>query len=243
MKKGKYIFVCLMLVSSFVITTNVSAHSPENVDIEYDFDSQILNSTITHITIAPNSHYVYKVEIKVNDVLYSEELYTSQPSLDTFTYSYSVVAGEGDKITVTAFCNLFGSTSDTLIVSSENNPPTTPTIEGETSGSAGTEYTYQICSSDPNDDDIIYCIDWDDGSGEVCIGPYPTGVCATASHTWSRTGTFVITVKARDTLGAESDPATLTVTMPRNRAIFGSIFELIIERFPNAFPILRFIFV
>ena len=120
----------------------------------------------------------------------------------------------------------------------ENSPPETPTIEGPTNGNAGTQYDYDLCSSDPDGDDIYYCIDWDDGSGEICIGPYPSGVCTIVSHTWDEQGTYAVKVKARDTHDAESDWATLSVTMPRNRAI-KTLFLNFLQKNPHIFPILQ----
>ena len=48
-----------------------------------------------------------------------------------------------------------------------NEPPEIPTIEGPTSGTTGTTYTYKFCSNDPDGDDIYYCVDWGEGGGEV----------------------------------------------------------------------------
>lgn len=98
-----------------------------------------------------------------------------------------------------------------------NNPPFTPNIAGETNGEAEVEYTYDFCSTDPDGDDIYYCIDWGDDSGEVCIGPYPSATCATAKHTWSEQGTYIIKAKAKDIYDAESNWGTLSVAMPKNQ--------------------------
>ena len=119
-----------------------------------------------------------------------------------------------------------------------NEPPTKPDIEGPTSGKPGVEYPYRLCSTDPDGDDISYCINWGDGSGEVCIGPFPSGQEATAKHTWSDEGTYTIKAKAKDTYGAESDWATLEVSMPRNKQ-FNSLFLRFLENHPHLFPILR----
>jgi hypothetical protein len=100
-----------------------------------------------------------------------------------------------------------------------NNPPEKPTIEGPTSGKTGTAYDYYFCSSDPDGDDIYYCVDWGDGSGEVCLGPYPSNTCITVSHTWTSDGTYIIKVKARDSNQAESEWATLSVSMPKSKSI------------------------
>ncbi len=99
-----------------------------------------------------------------------------------------------------------------------NEPPTAPDIDGPTSGKPGVEYPYNLCSTDPDGDDIFYCIDWGDGSGEVCIGPYPSGVCPPpVSHTWSEQGIYIIKAKAKDTHDAESEWSTLEVTMPKSK--------------------------
>ena len=118
---------------------------------------------------------------------------------------------------------------------SANQPPTIPHIEGSTSGKAGVEHTYGLCSEDPDGDDITYIVDWDDGTGEEHIGPVPQGVCISAKHTWSNQGEYTIRAKASDGQ-AESDWGELTVTMPRNRAVNSFLLW-----FLQQFPILRYL--
>ena len=107
-----------------------------------------------------------------------------------------------------------------LVVTAEaayNNPPGKPNINGPSSGKAGTAYDFDFCSSDPDGDDLYYCVDWGDGSGEVCLGPFPSNTCVIESHTWASDGTYIIKAKARDVNQAESDWATLEVTMPKTK--------------------------
>ncbi|HUS99344.1 MAG TPA: PKD domain-containing protein [Candidatus Thermoplasmatota archaeon] len=121
-----------------------------------------------------------------------------------------------------------------------NNPPDTPVLDGQTNGKIGTEYTYTFTAVDPDGDDIYYCINWSDGTPEVCIGPFASGEEATATHTWSVKGTYLIKAKARDVHDAESDWGTLEVSMPTSYKIpMHWFWERILERFPHAFPILR----
>ena len=119
-----------------------------------------------------------------------------------------------------------------------NSPPSTPEIDGPTSGQPGTTYTYDICSEDPDGDDITYCINWGDGSGDVCIGPFPSGTCTTVNHAWSSAGTYTITVVAKDTQEAESDPSTLNVNIKKSRVLQIDFIYQILEQF----PILSYIF-
>jgi len=51
-------------------------------------------------------------------------------------------------------------------------------------------------------------------------------------HSWKVSGNYNIKVKAKDEYNRESDWETLTVIMPRNRAIFNSLFLRFLERFP-----------
>jgi len=58
------------------------------------------------------------------------------------------------------------------------------------------------------------------------------------THTWDEQGNFTIGVKARDTLGEESDWAYLEVTMPVNQPVQYPLLELFRERFPLLYQIL-----
>jgi hypothetical protein len=95
-----------------------------------------------------------------------------------------------------------------------NDPPDIPTIDGPLTGKTGNSYEYEFCGSDPNGDDITICYSWGDGTGEVCVGPFPSGTCIKVNHTWTKDGTYDITAYARDIHGLESEEATLRVEMP-----------------------------
>ena len=121
-----------------------------------------------------------------------------------------------------------------------NNPPNIPSITGETNGAIQTSYTYVIQTTDPDQDDVEYYIDWGDNNNSGWIGPYNIEQIASANHSWSSDGTYAIKVKARDEHGAESDWATLPVTMPYSYdKPIPQFLELWFQRFPNEFPILR----
>ena len=104
-----------------------------------------------------------------------------------------------------------------------NQPPEIPTITGHANGKSGEEYEYKLVTNDPDGDDVYYCINWSDDTGEVCIGSYESGEEVTASHIWNETGTYTIKVKARDIYDDESDWATLEVSMPSCLPLVGSL--------------------
>ncbi len=126
------------------------------------------------------------------------------------------------------------------------DPPDTPSITGPPSGIPGEEYEYNILTTDANGDDTYYCINWGDyRSVNEWIGPYTSGEPVKISHTWSAEGDYQIKVKAKDGYGLESDWATLTVSMPKNKneksmnTPFLQFLENFFEKFPNAFPIIQ----
>jgi len=125
----------------------------------------------------------------------------------------------------------------------ENNPPDKPDMpSGPESGEPEIEYTYSSSTSDSNGDQVFYLWDWGDGNFSDWLGPYNTGDTCEASYTWAEEGEYDIMVMAKDVHGAESewsDP--LPIEMPRDQAFnFNfNLLEWLLDRFPNAFPILR----
>jgi hypothetical protein len=100
-----------------------------------------------------------------------------------------------------------------------NNPPNVPTIDGPATGTQGVSYTYTFSTIDPDGDDVYYCVNWSDGTGEVCTGPFPSGQTVSASHTWAEPGTYLVKVKAHDVYNAESGIGTYEVTIQEAPAI------------------------
>jgi len=118
------------------------------------------------------------------------------------------------------------------IATAANEPPSAPTIEGPTSGTIGVPIMYGFCSTDPDGDNVTICINWDDGSGDICIGPFASGICATATHTWIKKGAYMIKAKASDGV-AESNYSYLEVTIPRIKTIYNIPIFRLFFRIPN----------
>ena len=135
-----------------------------------------------------------------------------------------------------------GSTYGYLHAFGEWDPtaPEAPSINGETQGYYGESYDYTFVSNDPENQDIRYYIEWGDDTYEDWIGPYSSGQEITVNHTWDEEKTYTIRAKAKDTLDVESPWSTLKVTMPVNQHSYSfPLLQRFLERFPNAFPILR----
>jgi len=112
-----------------------------------------------------------------------------------------------------------------------NSPPEPPMITGEINGTVRTEYKYTFVAIDPDNNPVSYFIDWGDARNDetrVCA----SGEQATVKHKYQILGKYTIRAKAKDTLGEESDWATLEVTMPKNQQMSNMLFLRWLERFP-----------
>jgi hypothetical protein len=100
-----------------------------------------------------------------------------------------------------------------LITGSSNRPPTTPSIPsyGPTTGMVGTSYSYSTMATDPNNYQVKYTFDWGDGLTST-TALVNSGTGASASHAWSKAGTYLVKTNATDFKGdASGYSSTLTV--------------------------------
>jgi hypothetical protein len=97
-----------------------------------------------------------------------------------------------------------------------NTPPYPPTIYGNANGKTGSLYHFNISTTDINDDNVYYFVDWGDEINEQ-FGPFSPGKEVTISHSWSNQDTYIIKVKAIDSYGAESNWSYQEITIPKSK--------------------------
>jgi len=146
--------------------------------------------------------------------------------------------GSGGVVVQCSSGSLSGYRVQTL-VTMQDTPPATPSIQGQTKGKPGVAYSYTVVAQDPEADEILYFIDWGDTTNSNWVGPYPSNENVTLSHTFTKKGDYIIKVKAKDVFHAESAWATLEVKMPTSISFHP--FLQFFERFPHGFPILRYL--
>lgn len=108
--------IFFLIILLILIMENVSADKPSKIELNYDYDAQILNVTITHSVGNPNNHYIFLVEITKNSESPAKNNYNSQPNDYQWTYSYDIIAENGDELKAQAFCNEEGDTAGTITV-------------------------------------------------------------------------------------------------------------------------------
>jgi len=122
-----------------------------------------------------------------------------------------------------------------------DEPPSVPEISGPAKGKPGATYKFDFVATDPEQDQVYYYVDWGDGTNSGWLGPYASGATASANHIWSVKGAYPIKAKAKDVHGAESDWGTFQFSAPRLPISTNTLFLKLLERFPNALPLLRHI--
>jgi len=94
--------------------------------------------------------------------------------------------------------------SQSEIEEHSNNPPNTPSKpDGPTEFASGISQEYSTYGTDPDGNQIRYYFDWGDGTG-TWTSWVSSGSSASASHSWSSSGTYYIKTKSQDEWGAES---------------------------------------
>ena len=95
-----------------------------------------------------------------------------------------------------------------------NSPPDAPTIAGPNTGFAGKEYKYTFVTTDPEEENVSYYIDWGDGTNSGWLGAYSSGIEIKVNHSWVLSGEYEIRAKAMDEnsyVGNWSDPFPVTI--------------------------------
>ena len=123
-----------------------------------------------------------------------------------------------------------GGIGDALLVKiAPSDAPYNPDIDGPTRGIPDEEYNYTFVTSDPNDEQVYYWIEWGDSSNTGWLGPFDSDVEITESHIWDTRGLYTIKAKAKNINGLESGFSELEVNIPRTRI---SSYHWLFERFP-----------
>jgi hypothetical protein len=119
MRKSFLPISSLSLFAIFALAiTPVSAHPPNDMTLDYDFDNQILTVTVLHAVADPNTHYIERIIIEKNSVFTMDRNYTSQASSSSMADAFNINAVNNDILQVTAICSISGQIVRQITVSS-----------------------------------------------------------------------------------------------------------------------------
>lgn len=119
----KYRIAVSILLFSMILAMPVFAHPPKGIDLVFEPNTKVLKVNIHHFVDDPSRHYIEKVVVKLNEEEIITQTFKMQKDKKTQEIMYVVIdAHEGDKIEVTAYCNISGKKSGTLDVISLEKP-------------------------------------------------------------------------------------------------------------------------
>ena len=130
---------------------------------------------------------------------------------ETVTHSFQKPGSSNVILTVTD--NRGGRTSDNtiVIITKPNQPPQQPIIYGPQFGFTNHNYLYAIISSDADDEQLNFIVDWGDGSiDESGFRPWSTQL--DIEHTWDEPGEYQIKVTASDGQSQSTSELTVEIT-------------------------------
>jgi len=119
--------------------------------------------------------------------------------------------------------------------------PRKPDIDGPISGKENVEIDFEFTAIDPENDQVWFDIDWDDGKVITDFGPYNSGEKVTKSHKWTMPGTYIVKARAKDNFDYYGEWESYQIKIPRVRNFNLNLFELLFERFPHSFPYFKYI--
>lgn len=125
----------------------------------------------------------------------------------------------------------------------DNNPPEKPTIIGPISVEVGKVYTYNLTCNDPDNDDVLFYIEWGDSLTDNWLDHAVSGETIEKTHIWSFPfpRTRQIKVKAKDKYEAESEWTYLDITITKEtRDVTNGVYriiEMLTKNFKYAFSI------
>ncbi len=113
----KYRFTPSILLFSMLLTIPVFAHPPKGIELAFESETKVFRMNIAHVVDDPSRHYIEKVVVELNGEEIITQTFKTQTDKKTQEIMYVIVdAQEGDKIAVTAYCNISGKKTETLDV-------------------------------------------------------------------------------------------------------------------------------
>jgi hypothetical protein len=133
-----------------------------------------------------------------------------------------------------------GESSDTGVLEFTTGiPPTDPDITGPDEGKPNTDYDFTFVSTDSENHNLMYHIEWGDEDVEE-TGYHASGEVVTLSHSWDETGSYTIKAKAINDNNGESGWERHTFIAKKSKSVNLNLSErLLLERFLHVSRILR----
>jgi len=203
-------------------TYNTSSNDPDGdtVQCRFDFDANGVHAYTAYSPLVPGGQTISMSHIWNTSGTYV----VKAQSKDSFGYTSNWSIGL------------------TVVVSTTNHAPNTPTVSGPSQIKKGVTAEITATTTDPDGDMIQYFFDYGDGTNSGWTTMVNSGTAAHVNHSWTKTGSIIVKVKARDMALAESAFGTIPITVPAAAMYSTGSFQLlrfILERLLQWFSFLQ----
>jgi len=107
--------VCAVLL---LCAVSASAHPPHDMNIEFNDKTSEVTVSLTHVTTAPDWHFISLIEVFVNDIPVRQQTFTKQEQSNGLTYTTRLRGiRPGDVISAKAHCSRNGIQTSQIVVS------------------------------------------------------------------------------------------------------------------------------
>lgn len=116
----KAVHIACITLLAVIMVKDIYAHPPDEVELSFDIETSTLKVSVSHMVAKITKHYVDKIVVELNDEEIISQKFSIQGSGARQEASY-IIPGvrSGDKISVTAYCNISGKISKVLSIESE----------------------------------------------------------------------------------------------------------------------------
>jgi desulfoferrodoxin (superoxide reductase-like protein) len=108
----KILLLCLALI--FIFTPSVFSNPPRSIDIKTSAEK--IEVFVSHPSQSPSEHYIKTITVALNDREIIQQTFSLQKT-DGQTAVYEIAGlKKGDKITVRAYCSMYGDLQKEITV-------------------------------------------------------------------------------------------------------------------------------
>lgn len=105
----------LLLVFALILPTSGFCHSPSGINVVVKKGA--IDLVVFHSVSDPSTHYVKRIEVKLNGEKTTEKDFTSQTDDATQKTSFDIPAlKKGDALDITAYCSRYGEVEKSVKV-------------------------------------------------------------------------------------------------------------------------------
>jgi len=207
--KKYYPTIISLIFLFFICSTTMITMSEDDPCILYGYVYLDNQKVIPNEVILLISNEEYSARIYENGYYFIEFDSQETGEIGSFTIKITDTTWEiNDILTIESQDFIF---NQDIYLSTTNQAPNPPEINGQTEGTINTQYTFIFKAIDIDNDKIKYAVLWDDDSSITISELLANGEEYYTTHSWEKPGIYNIQANAKDENNQISETSELTI--------------------------------